>query len=120
MGSRALRLSDPAILIHGTNRPWGIGTRDSHGCIRLYEEDIARLFGQVGRGTRVTIVNEPVKAVGVGSRVFLQVHDYGDGRDLSGDALRLLDAKGLAGRAESAKVRRAARARSGLLVDVSK
>lgn len=43
LGSRALRLSDRTLLIHGTNRPWGIGTRSSHGCIRLYEEDIARL-----------------------------------------------------------------------------
>lgn len=120
MGSRALRLSNRAILIHGTDRPWGIGTRNSHGCIRLYEEDIARLFRMVGRGTRVTIVNEPVKAAAVSGRVLVQVHDYGDGSDLSGQALRLLDAKGLAGRADPAKVRKAARARSGLLVDVSK
>jgi len=120
MGSRALRLSNPAILIHGTDRPWGIGTRNSHGCIRLYEEDIALLFGRVGPGMRVTIVNQPVKAAARGGRVVVQVHDYGDGRNLYREALRLLDAKGLAGRVDLAKVRTAARARSGLLVDVSR
>lgn len=120
MGSRALRLSNPLILIHGTDRPWGIGTRNSHGCIRLYEEDIARLFGEVGPGTPVTIVNQPVKAADVRGRVFLQVHDYGDGRDLAGEALRLLEARGLAARADPMKVRKATRARSGLLVDVSR
>lgn len=120
MGSRALRLSNPTILIHGTDRPWGIGTRNSHGCIRLYEEDIARLFGRVGPGTRVTIVNQPVKAAARNGRVVVQVHDYGDGSNLYREALRLLDAKGLAGRVDLAKVRTAARARSGLLVDVSR
>jgi len=55
MGSHALRLSKRNVLIHGTNRPWGIGARVSHGCIRLYQEDIAQLFGMIrprqrGRG----------------------------------------------------------------------
>ncbi|HEX9023993.1 MAG TPA: L,D-transpeptidase family protein, partial [Geobacteraceae bacterium] len=36
MGSHALRLSERTILIHGTDRPWGIGTRSSHGCLRLF------------------------------------------------------------------------------------
>lgn len=42
MGSHALRLSNWTMLIHGTDSPWGIGTRNSHGCIRLYQEDIDR------------------------------------------------------------------------------
>ncbi len=120
MGSRALRLSNPAILIHGTDRPWGIGTRNSHGCIRLYEEDIAWLFEKAGRGMRVTIVSQPVKAAVWGEHVFLQVHGYGKRRALQGEALRVLGAKGLSARVDPAKVRRAARARSGLIVDVSK
>ncbi len=120
MGSRALRLSNPKILIHGTDRPWGIGSRNSHGCIRLYEEDIARLFEKVGRGTGVTIVNQPVKAAARGGHVFVQIHDYGGGRDLYDEALRVLDAKGLTGGVDLQKVRKAARARSGLLADVSR
>lgn len=120
MGSHALRLSNMTILIHGTDRPWGIGTRDSHGCIRLYQEDIARLFGMVQRGTKVTIVNQPVKAAARRDRVYLEVHDYEDGRDLYLEALKVLEAKNLASRVDLEKTRVACRERTGLLVDVTK
>lgn len=120
MGSRALRLSNRTVLIHGTNRPWGIGTRNSHGCIRLYEEDITRLFGMVRIGTPVAVVNQPVKATAKGNRVFLEVHNSGDGRDLYREAMKRLKAKGLSARIDLDKVRRATTARNGLVVDVSK
>jgi L,D-transpeptidase ErfK/SrfK len=120
LGSRALRLSDRTLLIHGTNRPWGIGTRSSHGCIRLYEEDIARLFEMVDGGTPVAVVDQPVKVAADGRRVFLEVHDPGDGRDLYREALGLLDAKGLADRIDPGSVRKAATERSGLVMDVAK
>ncbi|WP_231910554.1 L,D-transpeptidase [Candidatus Nitrosoglobus terrae] len=38
----ALRLGMPGYLIHGTNRPWGVGMRVSHGCVRFYPEDIEK------------------------------------------------------------------------------
>ena len=120
MGSHALRLSNPTLLIHGTDRPWGIGTRNSHGCIRLYQEDIARLFGLVRRGTPVAIVNQPVKATVSGDRVYLQVHDYEDGMDLYREALKVLKTKSLASRVDLKKIRKASRERKGLLVDVTK
>ncbi|MGB7630044.1 MAG: L,D-transpeptidase family protein [Candidatus Deferrimicrobium sp.] len=120
MGSHALRLSRRTLLIHGTDRPWGIGMRNSHGCIRLYQEDIARLFGMVKRGTQVTIVNQPVKAAARGNRVYLQVHDYEDGRDLYREALKVLEAKNLTSRVDIEKTRKASRERTGLLVDVSR
>jgi L,D-transpeptidase ErfK/SrfK len=59
LGEYAMRLSLPSYLIHGTNKPWGVGMRVSHGCIRLYPEDIARLFPEVPEGTPVRIINEP-------------------------------------------------------------
>ena len=59
LGSRALYLGLPGYLIHGTNRPWGIGMRVSNGCIRLYPEDIEALYAQVPIGTPVRIVYEP-------------------------------------------------------------
>jgi L,D-transpeptidase ErfK/SrfK len=120
MGSHALRLSKPTVLIHGTNRPWGIGARVSHGCIRLYQEDIARLFGMIRRGTPVVIVNQPVKAVDRGDRVYLQVHDNEDGRDLYGEGLKVLGVKNLMDRVDLKKIRKASRERTGLLVDVSR
>ena len=121
LGSHALRLSARTLLIHGTNRPWGIGTRNTHGCIRLYEEDIVQLFGLVRTGERVTIVHQPVKVAKNGDAVYLEVHDYyEDGRDLYGAALKVLSEKNLTSGVDLNKVLRASRERSGVLVDVSK
>ena len=55
-------LTIPGYLMHGTNKPYGVGMRVSHGCIRLYPEDIANLFPQVPVGTKVRIINQPFKA----------------------------------------------------------
>src|SRR5688572_16962709 len=59
LGRHALYLGWPTYLIHGTNKPYGVGLRSSHGCIRLYPEDIAVLFETVPVGTRVRVVNQP-------------------------------------------------------------
>jgi len=74
LGQYALRLGETRYLIHGTNRPGGIGLRVSHGCIRLYPEDIEALFAEVTVGTEVRIVDEPVKAGFLGGQLFLEVH----------------------------------------------
>lgn len=57
LGKFVLRLGFSGYLIHGTNHPWGIGMRLSHGCIRLYPEDIANLYMYVPVGTPVTIIS---------------------------------------------------------------
>jgi L,D-transpeptidase ErfK/SrfK len=59
LGQYMFRLGWPTYLIHGTNKPYGVGMRSSHGCIRLYPEDIAVFFDLVPVGTKVTIVNQP-------------------------------------------------------------
>lgn len=59
LGEYRLRLGWPTYLIHGTNKPYGVGMRVSHGCMHLYPEDIAELFTLVPIGTKVTIVNQP-------------------------------------------------------------
>ena len=74
LGTRALRLGIPGYLIHGTNRPAGVGMRVTHGCLRLYPEDVERLYDAVPVGTRVRIVNQPVKAGFRGARLWLEVH----------------------------------------------
>ncbi|MGD8631326.1 MAG: L,D-transpeptidase family protein [Gammaproteobacteria bacterium] len=74
LGDFALRLSLPSYLIHGTNQPYGVGIRVSHGCVRLYPEDIARLFPQVPEGTRVTIVNQPYVAGWHEGQLYLDAH----------------------------------------------
>lgn len=74
LGTHALYLGMPGILVHGTNRPWGIGMRVSSGCIRLYPEDIASLFGEVPVGTPVRIVNEPFVIGRHEGRLHVEVH----------------------------------------------
>jgi L,D-transpeptidase ErfK/SrfK len=61
LGNHALRLGLPGYLIHGTNRPSGVGMRVTHGCIRMFPEDIEALFEHVANGTQVRIVNQPYK-----------------------------------------------------------
>lgn len=74
LGAYALRLSAPSILIHGTNKPWGLGMEVSRGCIRMYPEDIERLFPVVGVKTPVHIVEQPYKLGFSGSDLYLEVH----------------------------------------------
>lgn len=61
LGSRKMRLGFRGYLIHGTNKPEGVGMRVTHGCIRLLPDDVEHLFDQVAVGTQVRIVNEPTK-----------------------------------------------------------
>jgi L,D-transpeptidase ErfK/SrfK len=74
LGKFAMTLSLPGYLIHGTNKPAGVGMRSSHGCLRLYPEDIEALFKRVGRGTAVRIVNQPVLAGWRDGQLYLEVH----------------------------------------------
>jgi len=74
LGEYAMRLSLPSYLIHGTNQPYGVGLRVSHGCVRLYPEDIARLFPEVPEGTRVTIINQPYMAGWRNGQLYLEAH----------------------------------------------
>jgi L,D-transpeptidase ErfK/SrfK len=74
LGDYAMRLSIPSYLIHGTNKPFGVGLRVSHGCVRLYPEDIARLFPEVPLGTPVRIVNEPYLAGWRDGQLYLEAH----------------------------------------------
>ena len=61
LGQHAMYLGWQSYLIHGTNKPWGVGRRVSHGCIRMYPEDIAEVFPRIAVGMPVTIVNQDVK-----------------------------------------------------------
>lgn len=73
MGAYALNLGWPGYAIHGTNRPYGIGKRSSHGCIRLYPEDIAILFHLVEAGTPVTVIDTAFKVGWQNGKLYLEV-----------------------------------------------
>lgn len=85
MGMLAMQTGFPEIFIHGTNRPWGVGMRVSHGCLHLYPEDAAYLFGRLKVGTPVRIVNQPLSVGARGGRLYLSasppVADYPGGGD---------------------------------------
>ena len=74
LGQYAMRLSAKGYLIHGTNKPWGLGMEVSHGCIRMYPEDIEHLFPQVDVKTPVKIVRQPFKVGWLGNDLYLEVH----------------------------------------------
>lgn len=74
LGAYALHLGWPNYLIHGTDRPDGVGRNVSHGCIHLYPEDIKRLFSEVRVGTPVRVVDQPVLTAWIGGRLYVAVH----------------------------------------------
>ncbi len=74
LGAFALDLGWRGYVIHGTNRPYGVGRRVSHGCIRLYPEDIALLFDRIRVGTPVKVISEPVKMGWAQGELFLEAH----------------------------------------------
>lgn len=82
LGQHALYLGLPSYLLHGTNKPAGIGLKVSHGCIRLYPEDIASLFALVPTGTPVNIISQPYKIGWEGNTLYVESHPP----DADGDA----------------------------------
>jgi L,D-transpeptidase ErfK/SrfK len=72
--SMRLGIDTGSYLIHGTNNPLAVGMAVTHGCIRMYPEDIARLFPLVPVGTKVWLINEPVKVAYVEGELWLEAH----------------------------------------------
>ncbi len=86
LGTRALRLGIRGYLIHGTNKPYGVGMRVSHGCIRMRKEDVEELFDIIPRGEVVRIINQPLKIGHYADRLFMEFHS-----PLEEDGLSFLD-----------------------------
>jgi len=74
LGEYALYLNKGNYLIHGTNKPASIGLRATNGCIRLYPEDIKRLFEDTPVKTPVIIVNQPYLIGRRDGTVYMEVH----------------------------------------------
>ncbi|MCP5420926.1 MAG: L,D-transpeptidase family protein [Gammaproteobacteria bacterium] len=74
LGTHALRLGWPSYLIHGTNKPYGIGMRVTHGCVRLYPEDIVKMYQEVPLGTQVRVVNQPFLVGRRNNQLYLDAH----------------------------------------------
>jgi L,D-transpeptidase ErfK/SrfK len=93
LGAYMFRLGWPSYLMHGTNKPYGVGMRSSHGCIRLYPEDIAVLFDLVPIGTKFTVVNQPYLFGSRDGKLYLQAYSplEDDKRNWDKNSQRLLE-----------------------------
>jgi L,D-transpeptidase ErfK/SrfK len=93
LGKYEMRLGWPSYLIHGTNKPYGIGLRSSHGCMRLYPEDIAVFYNLIPIGTKVTVVNQPYLFGSRDGALYMQAYAVmeDDSRDWSKNRKRLLE-----------------------------
>ena len=121
LGSHALRLSLGTVLIHGTNRPFAVGRKVTHGCIRLYPEDIPQLFSMIPNGMKVTIVRQPVKVGARDKKVYIEVHrdDYRQKVDYFNEAVKLLTKKGLLKDVSTEKIYQAVEEKQGFPVEIN-
>ena len=74
LGNYAMPLGFNGYLIHGTNKPYGIGMQVSHGCVQMYPEDIEKLFNKVEVNTPVRIVHQPYLAAWDQGMLYLEAH----------------------------------------------
>jgi L,D-transpeptidase ErfK/SrfK len=121
LGAYRIRLSIDLYAIHGTNDPWTVGRLTTHGCIRLYPEDIETLYPLVDAGTPGEIVYQPVKFGEAKGRIYVEVHQdvYRMYPDLEAHAFDVLAQSGLGARVDSEQVRAAVRGKTGVPIDVT-
>ena len=85
LGAYAMRLAagNGTYLIHGTNNPIAVGLAVTHGCIRMYPDDVAALFPLIPVGTPVRLINQPVKVAWVDGELLLEAHQPVDAQGQS-------------------------------------
>lgn len=122
LGKYAIKTSIPGILIHSTTKPWSIYSFASHGCIRVYPEQMEEFFKEVKVNTPGEIIYKPVKlAVTEEGRVFLEVHQdvYGKSSGLATEARHLIEKQKLSEQVDWKKVESIVRLKSGVAEDIT-
>jgi len=116
LGHYKLDLSIPEYGLHGTNVPWGVGMTVSHGCVRLYPEDIERLYSKTPVGTPGEFVYQPIKFGWRGDALYVEVHDdlYGKYPGLWRLATQVVQQRNLTGKVDMAKLEKAVELRAGI------
>ena len=109
LGRHRIELTLPMYGIHGTNIPWGVGMQVSHGCVRLYPEDIERLFPLVPIGAPGEFAYQPVKVGLRGGAVYVEAHRdiYGHAPAQYREAVAAFSRAGLADRVDQQALLRA-------------
>jgi L,D-transpeptidase ErfK/SrfK len=97
LGTRWMTIGSTSYGIHGTNNDWSIGRTATHGCIRLYNDEVERLYERVPSGTPLLLEYQPVKVGRLGRGIYVEAHPdiYGRVPDRAGVALRRLSDLGL-------------------------
>lgn len=121
LGSHWMGLSIRGYGIHGTNFPWAVGRLVTHGCIRLYPEDILRLYPIVPIGTPVNIIYEPIKIGFKEGRIFIEVHEdiYHRIPDPLQFTLKKMEQKGIKNLVQIEKLKEVLDQKNGLPVDIT-
>jgi L,D-transpeptidase ErfK/SrfK len=123
LGKYAIKTSIPGILIHSTTKPWSIYSFASHGCIRVYPDQMEEFFKEVTVNTPGEIIYKPVKlAITEEGRVFLEVHRDVYGKSSGGlatEARRLIEKQKLSDRVDWQKVESMVRHTSGIAEDIT-
>lgn len=83
LGRFAMRLGISGYFIHSTNKPLSVGMRVSHGCVRMYPDDIERLFPLIKTGTKVEIINQPIKLGWSNNTLYIEVYPELEGQQSS-------------------------------------
>jgi L,D-transpeptidase ErfK/SrfK len=116
LGKFRFVLSLPSYGIHGTNWPWAVGRKFTHGCVRLYPEDIETLYHMVAPGTPVEIVYRPIKVGTKNGDIYMEVHPdiYGKIENPFQTAIDLLNQLHLADRVDLWRLSTALEEQDGL------
>jgi L,D-transpeptidase ErfK/SrfK len=116
LGHYRLALTLPLYALHGTNVPWGVGMEVSHGCVRLYPEDIERLFNHTSVGTPGRFVYQPIKYGWRGDSLYVEVHEdlYGVYPGLWRHAISLAKSQGVIENVDMLKLEKAVEEKTGV------
>lgn len=109
LGDYWMTIGNTSYGVHGTNNPWSIGRMATHGCVRLYNDQMAQLFAHVKVGTPIRLMYQSVKLGRLGDGIYVEAHPdlYGREPDRAEAALRRLDGLGLASAVDASRLRQA-------------
>lgn len=122
LGKYRLELSMKGYRIHGTDIPWGVGMQVSHGCVRLYPEDIEALYPMVPVGTPGEFIYQPVKIGARDGRIYAEASPdiYTLVPGMFGEAQRIVQALGWQDDVDWDKLQHVVEQQNGIPTDVTK
>lgn len=121
LGRYIMKFSNTSYALHGTHWPWGVGRLISHGCLRCYPEHMRLIYPQVGLGTNVEIIYEPIKFGLRDGRIYVEIHPdiYGKISDFNQYAADRLKSFPMSAQVDQARYELAALSQNGMPMDIT-